>query len=180
MCINQYLLDNCCFVLFWFFFSPKGTVSLFFMKDELCSVNAMGAGTNELWEILPSPPAPGWDLEHTTLWLLPSPDLYSALVVPSSPSSPRGLGKDRRGSGWFLWCSVQWKHHDQHELGMELAMLGLRVLPCYFHATIFCSCLLRSDKGLENSCSGLMSGQWFHLLGFLVHFFPSCNGQICL
>lgn len=163
MCINQYLLDNSCFGLFglllvcFLFFFPKGTVSLFFMKNELCSPHAMRVGMNNPWEILPTPPAPGWDLEHTTPLLLPSPVLYSAL--PSSPSSPRGLAKDRGGSGWFPWWLMQWEHHDQHKLGIELALVRLRALPCYFHVTIFCSCLLRLNKGLDNSCSGLISGQ---------------------
>lgn len=48
MCINQYLLDNCCFVLFWFF-SPKGAVPPLFMQNELCSVHAMGVGTDDPW-----------------------------------------------------------------------------------------------------------------------------------
>lgn len=129
------------------------------MKDELCSVHAMGGRTKDPWEILPTPCAPGWNLEHTAPLLLPSPDLCSAVVVPSSPSSPRGLGKDRGGSGWFPWCLMQWKQHDQHKLGIELALVRLTVLPRYFHVTIFCSCLLRPNKDLDNSCSGLMSGQ---------------------
>lgn len=95
------------------------------MKNELCSVHAMGVGMNDLWEILPTPPGTGWDLEHTTPILLPSPVLYSALVVPSSPSSPHGLGKDRGGSGWFPWCLVQWEHHGQQKLGISLPWSGL-------------------------------------------------------
>lgn len=133
VCINQYLLDNCCFELFGFlflFFPLEELFFFFFMKNELCSPHAMGVGMNNLWEILPTPSAPGWDLEHTIPLLLPSPVLYSAL--PSSPSSFCGLGKDRGESGWFPWWLMQWEHRGQHWACLGQAEDIAILFPCHY------------------------------------------------
>lgn len=106
VCINQYLLDNCCFVLFWVFFSSlkeQFPFSLWRMNSALCmqwELEWMTCGRC-------TAPAPGWDLEHTTPLLLPSPVWYSALVVPSSPSSPTAWVRTGEAQDVSLgaWCN---------------------------------------------------------------------------
>ena len=114
--------------------------------------------------LLPS----GRALEFWTHLPLPSSDLCFCIScggLKISSSWPVE-GQRRLRPVSLALVLMQWKYCGPHELRTELALVKLRVFPCYLHVVIFHSCLWDQIKILiihkEGSCSGLICGQGFY------------------